>query len=210
MITYKITSTHFDVNPDGTQGQINLVVWFASSSDGTVTATIGQRGTVIPVDYPPAMKPYADVTEQDCIDWVTDLEDQASIQAQLDVVIASYATPQEGSGLPWQADYPLWAVGVAVVPGDVRIYQGAGYECIQGHTTQTDWAPPATPALWTPYVPAGQGPQPWVQPTGSQDAYALGAQVTHTGNLWISLVDANVWEPTTANSTLWQDEGAYP
>jgi len=35
----------------------------------------------------------------------------------------------------------------------------------------------------------------WVQPTGTHDAYALGAIVAHNGQLWISTVDANVWEP---------------
>lgn len=35
----------------------------------------------------------------------------------------------------------------------------------------------------------------WVQPTGAHDAYALGAIVAHNGQLWISTVDANVWEP---------------
>lgn len=39
------------------------------------------------------------------------------------------------------------------------------------------------------------GPQPWVQPIGSHDAYALGALVTHGGDVWESTVDANVWEP---------------
>jgi len=36
----------------------------------------------------------------------------------------------------------------------------------------------------------------WVQPTGAHDAYALGAIVTHNGQLWISTVDSNVWEPS--------------
>ncbi|GEM_PF-1141352 len=35
----------------------------------------------------------------------------------------------------------------------------------------------------------------WVQPTGAHDAYALGAIVTHNGQLWISTVESNVWEP---------------
>ena len=35
----------------------------------------------------------------------------------------------------------------------------------------------------------------WVQPTGAQDAYALGAQVMHGGFKWQSTVAANVWEP---------------
>ena len=35
----------------------------------------------------------------------------------------------------------------------------------------------------------------WVQPTGAHDAYALGAIVSYNSQLWISIVDSNVWEP---------------
>lgn len=37
--------------------------------------------------------------------------------------------------------------------------------------------------------------QPWVQPTGAHDAYALGATATHGGKTWESLTPANVWAP---------------
>lgn len=57
---------------------------------------------------------------------------------------------------------------------------------------------------WAEEVPEGQVPA-WVQPTGAHDAYAAGAQVHHNGNLWTSLVDANVWEPPSQ----WSDEGPY-
>lgn len=42
---------------------------------------------------------------------------------------------------------------------------------------------------------SGEDYPAWVQPTGTHDAYALGAIVAHDGQLWISTVDANVWEP---------------
>ena len=210
MITYTITKTKYTVNPDGTPDRITLVIWNASSSNESVVGTIRGRGTPIPNDYTPADAAYDTLTEQDLINWVVDLEDQVTVQEQLDAVIAAIESPTEGTGLPWQEQFPLWAINVPYVIGSVVIYQNTGYECIQAHTSQSTWAPPATPALWKSYVPPSEGPQYWVQPTGAQDAYALGAQVTHTGNLWTSLVDANVWEPTTANSTLWQDEGVYP
>jgi hypothetical protein len=38
-------------------------------------------------------------------------------------------------------------------------------------------------------------PPEWIQPTGAQDAYPLGARVTHNNQVWESTVDANVWEP---------------
>lgn len=36
---------------------------------------------------------------------------------------------------------------------------------------------------------------PWAQPHGAHDAYRQGAEVTHNGKVWVSLVGANVWEP---------------
>ena len=43
-----------------------------------------------------------------------------------------------------------WIVGEAVEPGDRRYYAPTGrlYKVIQAHTTQADWTPDATPALW--------------------------------------------------------------
>jgi hypothetical protein len=172
-----------------------------------VRASIFSRGTPIPEDYAPADKPYQDVTEQDAIDWVVDLEDQVGIESQLDVELANLKTPVSGSGKPWQDSFPLWAINVPYEVGDIVIYQGGGYEVVQAHTSQETWAPPATPALWKVYVPPGQGPQPWVQPTGAQDAYPLGIQVTHLGNLWTSEIDANVFEPGVSS---WTDEGPFP
>ena len=207
MTTYTITQTRFSVNPDGTEGQINLVKWNASKTDGTVTGTIRNRGTVIPADYPPAMVEYQTLTPEDIVLWIIDLEDETGIEAQLDAAIAAIEFPQTSTGLPWQDSFPLWAIGVSVTVGYICTYQNVGYECIQAHTTQSTWAPPATPALWVYYVPPSEGPQPWVQPLGSEDSYPLGAQVTHNGNLWTSDIEANVFEPGVSS---WTDEGVYP
>ena len=156
-----------------------------------------------------------------------------------------------------------WKEGAYVV-GDVRMYQGAPYKCVQAHdsTANPGWTPEATPALWmqyhgttpesarpwiaptgahdmykageymiwtdgktykskmdTAYSPAdypqawedqsgdetggGEGGEsgggttaaPWKQPEGAHDAYNKDDVVSHTGKLWKSTVDANVWEP---------------
>ena len=42
----------------------------------------------------------------------------------------------------------IWRAGIAVQVGDVFTYKGALWRCIQPHTTQDDWAPDLTPALW--------------------------------------------------------------
>lgn len=87
--------------------------------------------------------------------------------------------------------------GVAVAVGDVFRWNGTLVEVVQAHTTQTDWTPEATPALFKVYRdPETETPAEWVQPTGAQDAYNTGDQVTFEGAVYESLIDANTWSPT--------------
>ena len=89
--------------------------------------------------------------------------------------------------------FPPWSVGKSYATGDRVQYEGTLYKCVQGHTSQADWTPPATPALWTA-VSLDEYPA-WVQPTGAHDAYSKGDKVTHSGKRWTSDVDNNTWEP---------------
>ena len=41
-----------------------------------------------------------------------------------------------------------WKAGETVKIGDRYFYHGKWYSCIQYHTTQADWEPDITPALW--------------------------------------------------------------
>ncbi|QQQ77070.1 alpha-lytic protease prodomain-containing protein [Saccharothrix sp. 6-C] len=41
-----------------------------------------------------------------------------------------------------------WQPGVAYTTGSLVTYDGVGYRCLQGHTSQPGWDPPAVPALW--------------------------------------------------------------
>lgn len=86
-----------------------------------------------------------------------------------------------------------WADETAYAVDDRIRYDGILYRCVQAHTSQADWTPDATPALWT-VVSLDEWPE-WVQPTGAQDAYAKGDKVSHNEKHWISEVDGNVWEP---------------
>lgn len=86
-----------------------------------------------------------------------------------------------------------WEVGVAYAIGDRRQYDGLLYRCVQAHTSQTDWTPDITPALWV-RTSTEEWPE-WVQPTGAHDAYNKGDKVSHNEKHWISDIDANVYEP---------------
>jgi len=52
---------------------------------------------------------------------------------------------------------------------------------------------------------------PWVQPTGAADAYAKDAVVSHSGQAWRSMIDANVWAPGVSGwRLLWATTTAAP
>lgn len=44
--------------------------------------------------------------------------------------------------------FPAWVVGKAYAVSDRAQYNGTLYKCVQAHTSQADWAPDKTPALW--------------------------------------------------------------
>lgn len=89
-----------------------------------------------------------------------------------------------------------WAYPVAYKTGQIRRYtDGKLYKCLQDHTSQEDWTPPAAVSLWVAVAdPAEEWPE-WSQPVGAHDAYNQGDKVSHNGQHYTSDVDANVWEP---------------
>lgn len=92
-----------------------------------------------------------------------------------------------------QCLYPGFAVGVPYAAGDRVVYDGALYKCVQAHTSQADWTPDATPALWVA-VSVDAWPE-WVQPSGAHDAYHRGDKVSYNGKHYICTADANVYAP---------------
>ena len=89
--------------------------------------------------------------------------------------------------------FPTWVVGKAYAVSDRAQYNGTLYKCVQAHTSQTDWAPDATPALWV-VVSIDEYPE-WVQPTGAHDAYNTGDKVSYNGKHYICTADAHVYAP---------------
>lgn len=62
---------------------------------------------------------------------------------------AARLTADDQTALTGMELYPTWAAGIAVLVGDRYQYNGKLYKCGQAHTTQSDWTPDVTPALWT-------------------------------------------------------------
>ena len=106
---------------------------------------------------------------------------------------AAIAVTEDAAALALVELFPLYKADTAYAVGDRFQCAGKLYRVIQAHTSQADWFPPDLPALYTE-ISVEEYPE-WVQPTGAQDAYPLGAKVMHNGKRWTSDVDANVWEP---------------
>ena len=89
--------------------------------------------------------------------------------------------------------HPHWAAGQAYAAG-YKVQHGVTlYKCLQAHTSQADWTPDATPALWV-VVSIDEFPE-WVQPTGAHDAYNIGDKVSYNGKHYVCTIDANTYAP---------------
>lgn len=93
--------------------------------------------------------------------------------------------------------FPMWQTDTAYSAGIRVRYADKLYRCEQSHTSQADWTPDQTPALWTEVAKPGEIPV-WKQPTGAQDAYMTGDKVWYPErdtDVWVSTVDNNTWQP---------------
>jgi len=99
--------------------------------------------------------------------------------------------------------FPQWAVEHTYVVGERLQYKNVLYRVVQAHTSQADWTPDITPAMFA-IVSLDEWPE-FVQPTGAHDAYKKGDKVTFNGKHYISLIDGNVYSPT-AYPAGWQEQ----
>ena len=70
-------------------------------------------------------------------------------QDLIDLLVEVRPNLSDNQALKYTAMYPLWAVGIAVTEGQRYQYNDRLYKVIQAHTTQADWTPDITPAMWT-------------------------------------------------------------
>lgn len=95
--------------------------------------------------------------------------------------------------------FPTWVSGKSYEANERIRYDGKLYRVVQAHTSQDNWTPDITPALFTEVAPPGVIPV-WKQPTGTQDAYNTGDKVHYpdeNGPVYESTMDNNVWSPET-------------
>ena len=97
--------------------------------------------------------------------------------------------------------YPAYEVGRAYTTDEMLTYgiNDVGdpqlYRVAQAHTSQEDWKPDSTPALYTAIGLSEESYPVWSQPTGAHDAYGIGDIVDYNGTLYRSTIDGNVWSP---------------
>ena len=90
--------------------------------------------------------------------------------------------------------YPIWTIGQAYVSGHILKYglnadnETQLYRVVQGHTSQADWVPDQTPALYQAIGFTASGIPIWTQPYLYEDAYSIGDEVEHpqgSGDIWV-------------------------
>lgn len=88
--------------------------------------------------------------------------------------------------------------------GDRLRYLDRFYRVLQDHHSQSDWLPDRATSLYVEVPdPKEQWPE-WQQPINAETAYPIGAQVTHHGKKYLSLIESNTTEPGT-NDLWWQE-----
>ena len=94
--------------------------------------------------------------------------------------------------------YPLWATDTAYAVDTIVRYEDKLYRCLQAHTSQANWTPNATPALWVEVAPPNEYREikDNMLPT---EAFALDeiGWYKSKDNLWLSLIPANTYTPET-------------
>ena len=118
----------------------------------------------------------------------------AAVDARIAQMRAALSNLTDETAVDVTTLFEQWEPGHAYAVGDRIRYNEKLYRVVQAHTSQADWTPDITPALFTEIAKPGEIPE-WKQPTGAQDAYSKGDKVRHNGSVWESTIDGNVWEP---------------
>lgn len=128
---------------------------------------------------------------------MTKTELTAAVNARLAEQNAALSKLDDETALDVLVLFQEWQSGKSYAVDERIRYGDKLYRCVQAHTSQADWTPDATPALWTEVAKPGEIPV-WKQPSGAQDAYMKGDKVHYpTGSdpVYESTIDNNTWPP---------------
>ncbi len=113
------------------------------------------------------------------------------------MLVKASASLSDSDALEAMELFDAWQMDTWYTRGTRLRYGGKLYRVEQDHTSQADWLPDITPALYTEVAKPGEIPV-WRQPTGAQDAYMAGDKVwfpEKDTTAYESLVDYNVYSP---------------
>ena len=101
--------------------------------------------------------------------------------------------------LEMKSYFPEWSgESVAYKTGEKVRYNDILYKVLQDHTSQEGWNPEDAPSLFAEVLVSEDGTiLPWKQPD-STNPYMKDDKVLYPGedgDVWVSMVDNNVWEP---------------
>ena len=90
-----------------------------------------------------------------------------------------------------------WQENMQCKAGMFLQHEGRLYRVLQDHTSQADWLPDLTAALYKAIGFNEEGIPYWSQPISQQDSYMKDAEVVNPddGSVWVSDLDYNVWKP---------------
>lgn len=120
----------------------------------------------------------------------------ASMRKNMDIVVdANKETPSIINEIP-DLIRP-WMPGTYAI-GDVRMYGGIPYRCVQAHDSAANpgWNPAETPSLWMQYH--GTTPEtarPWIAPAGSHDMYRVGEYMIYTDGVMYKCIADTAYAP---------------
>lgn len=113
------------------------------------------------------------------------------------LLVKASASLSDEDALDGMELFDAWTLDTFYERGVRLRYGGKLYRVEQSHTSQADWLPDITPALYTEVAKPGEIPV-WRQPTGAQDAYMTGDRVwfpERDTTVYESLIDNNVYSP---------------
>lgn len=93
--------------------------------------------------------------------------------------------------------YENWATDTLMNEGCYINYNGNLYKILTTHTSQSNWEPDNSPSLFSLVLTdiVNGAILEWKQPDAT-NAYSTGDKVLFEGNIYVSLINNNVWSPT--------------
>lgn len=130
-------------------------------------------------------------------------EQDKIIKATLETIVLSKDLNEEQKD-NILSQYKPYQVGTDYKENDKFVYKDKVYEVIQAHTSQADWLPDSTPALYKEYLnieiknedgSTTEVVKEFKQPTGAHDTYKKGDKVLFNGKIYKSKIDNNAYSP---------------